>query len=83
MKTERYAVDRIEDGLAVLIADNDGVAALTLSADEYSLRVNDIVDITAEGDSIISLERRDDIRDERLASVKSRLQGLFKRSKKQ
>ena len=83
MEKERYAVDRIEGGLAVLVADRGGVADLHLLAAEYGLAVNDILDITSDGGAIISIRKRDDIRDERLASVESRLHNLFKRGKKQ
>lgn len=83
MSEQRYAVDRIEEGLAVLIPDKDGLEPLYLSAVEYGLRVNDIVDITEDDGNIVSLKMRDDIREERISSVKSRLQGLFKRGKKQ
>lgn len=80
MKSGKYAVDRIEGELAVLISDGGTVVHLPLS--EHSLKVNDLVLLTFDGEGLISLKMLDGERDERLKQNKSRLSALFAKGKK-
>lgn len=83
MITRRYAVDRIEGRLAVLVADERGVADLHLDASEHGLCVNDIADCDFEGDRLVSLRKNPEERERRLASNRSRLRALFNKKKPQ
>ena len=80
MKTVRCSVDRLEGEIAVLLSDEDEV--FHLNAKEFSLSVNDIADITIEGERVISVIKRDEVAKERYESNKSRLSALFAKSKK-
>ena len=79
MKTVRCSVDRIEGSIAVLISDNDEI--YHLNARNYSLSVNDVVDITVDGTDIVSLVQKDAVSKERYENNKSRLSALFKKNK--
>ena len=79
--TFRYSVDRIEEGTAVLIPDGNE-KTLYLNSEEYKLYENDIVDITFNDGEIVSLQKDDTARDERLSTAKSKLKALFAKSKK-
>ena len=81
MKKERYAVDRIVSGIAVLIPDNDG-KPVELDAVVYSLSESDIVDITFDGEKIVSLVKLPDEREIRLARVRKKLEFLKNKNKK-
>ena len=78
---ERYSVDRIVDGIATLVHDGDG-ATIYIEAAKYSLSVNDIVDVTFDGDLVLSLTKDEEEKQRRLMMAKSRLHSLFNKSKR-
>ena len=78
---KRYSVDRIVEGIAVLIPDGEG-DALHLDANEYSLSANDIADIELDGSKVLSLTKDERARAERLSKAKSKLHSLFAKKKK-
>ena len=81
MKNGKYAVDRIEGDVAVLISDDDG-SYLHLPRDEHALSVNDLVYLEFESDNLISLKRLDEEKEVRLNKNKSRLEALFAKGRK-
>ena len=81
MKNGKYAVDRIEGTLAVLISDAD-CSVYHLPTDKYSLKVNDVVMLEFDGDALASLRRLDEEKDERLKRNRERLNALFAKGKK-
>jgi len=81
MKSGKYAVDRIEGELAVLISDEDGTS-LHLPWREHSLKVNDILLLDFDGDRLVSLKRLDGEKEERLKNNRSRLSALFAKGNK-
>lgn len=80
MKSEKYAVDRIEGELAVLISDEGSI--LHLPKEKYSLKVNDLLLLTFEGDKLLSLEMLEVEKERRLEKNKSRLSALFAKGRK-
>ncbi|MBQ8720177.1 MAG: hypothetical protein IJY65_04005 [Clostridia bacterium] len=78
---KRFAVDRIEGALAVLISDSDN-EILTLPYEEYGLSVNDILDITLEGGKVLGIVRLENEKDARLKKNSARLSALFAKGKK-
>ena len=80
MVSERYSVDRVVSDIAVLVSDTG--REITLSAEEYGLNTNDIVDITFDGDVPVKVERCDGEKEKRLAKNRERLASLFKNKKK-
>ena len=81
MKNGKYAVDRIEGGLAVLISDDDG-SAIHLPSDEHGLSVNDLVYLEFDNGRLSSLKRLDGEKEARLKKNKSRLEALFAKGRK-
>ena len=80
MKTLRCSVDRIEDELAVLVSDDN--RTLHLKAKDYSLSVNDVVDITLEGDKITTVKKQPEEAHSRYEKNEGRLKALFAKNKK-
>lgn len=78
---KRFAVDRIEGALAVLIADADN-EILTLPQEEYRLAVNDVVDVEINNGKAKIITRLDNEKDARLAKNRARLDSLFAKGKK-
>ena len=78
---KRFAVDRIEGALAVLIADSDN-EILNLPAEEYRLSVNDIVDVTFCGKEVEAVTPVESEKEKRLAANKAKLAALFAKGKK-
>ena len=81
MKNGKYAVDRIEGDVAVLISDDDG-SYLHLPNDTHRLSVNDLVYLEFDDGSLISLKKLDGEKEDRLEKNKSRLQALFAKGRK-
>ncbi len=79
----RYCVDRVVEGILVLVPDEDGAPVLKLDKNDYPYAQNDVLDIELDecGD-VVSATARPDVRDERLAKNKSRLHALFNKNKK-
>ena len=81
MKNGKYAVDRIEGDVAVLISDDDG-SYLHLPRGEHALSVNDLVYLEFDNENLISLKKLDGEKEDRLNKNKSRLQALFAKGRK-
>jgi hypothetical protein len=78
---KRFAVDRIEGRLAVLIADADN-ETLTLPYEEYRLAVNDVVDVEINNGKVEKIFRLDNEKSSRLEKNRARLDSLFAKGKK-
>ena len=78
---KRFAVDRIEGTLAVLIADADN-ETLTLPYEEYRLAVNDVVDVEINNGKVEKIYRLDNEKSSRLEKNRARLDSLFAKGKK-
>ena len=78
---KRFAVDRIEGALAVLIADADN-ETLTLPYEEYRLAVNDVVDVEINNGKVEKIFRLDNEKSLRLEKNRARLDSLFAKGKK-
>jgi hypothetical protein len=78
---KRFAVDRIEGTLAVLIADADN-ETLTLPYEEYRLAVNDVVDVEINNGKVEKIFRLDNEKSLRLEKNRARLDSLFAKGKK-
>lgn len=78
---KRFAVDRIEGALAVLIADADN-ETLTLPYEEYRLAVNDVVDVEINNGKVEKIFRLDNEKSSRLEKNRARLDSLFAKGKK-
>jgi hypothetical protein len=74
-------VDRIEGNLAVLVSD-EGKHTITLSAQDFGLHTNLTVDVTFDGEQIISVKEVAGESERRLAENTNRLHALFSRNKK-
>ena len=79
MEIKRCSVDRVVEGLAGLVCD-DG-AVYHLDAKKYGLAANDVLDLTVEGKTILSVKSLPEIKDERFAKNQSRLRSLFSKNK--
>ena len=80
MKTLRYSVDRIEGELAILVPD-EGKSVIELPVSRFGFKVNMILDVTFDGEKIVSIKEVSDEQDKRLAANKSRLRSLFAKNK--
>ena len=78
--SNRYAVDRIVDGLAVLIPDNEG-NTLYLDARKYGLCANDILDITMSDDGEPEITKNEEEKIRRLENSRIKLNSLFNKKK--
>ena len=80
---KKYAVDRIESGIAILIADSDGACLhLPVAAFGFDPAEHDIVWLELDAAGGVISARRDDVeRDARLADADTRLKRLFGREK--
>ena len=78
---KRFAVDRIEGTLAVLIADADN-ETLTLPYEEYRLAVNDVIDVEINNGKVEKIFRLDNEKSSRLEKNRARLDSLFAKGKK-
>ena len=82
MKTRRYAVDRIVDGMIILVPDGE-YPQLTLPCSEYHFSVNDVVDVCLSDDGrIASCLLCEGVGEKRRSESAARLHSLFSRSKK-
>lgn len=79
--TVRYAIDRREGALLVLIPD-EGQKELLLDKNQYDLSVGDVVDVTFEGDAVASVSLCAEETERRKSSAHSRLAALFAKGKK-
>lgn len=79
MEIKRCSVDRIVEGLAVLVCD-DG-AVYHLDAKKYGLSANDVLDITTDGKDVLSVKSLPEVKEERFAKNQSRLRSLFSKNK--
>lgn len=80
-KNVRYAIDRKEGTLLVLIPDV-GQKELFLNKNQYDLSVGDVVDVTFEGDAVVSVSLCEEETERRNSSMHSRLAALFAKGKK-
>lgn len=80
-KTVRYSVDRREGELLVLIPD-DGQKELLLDRGQYDFAVNDILDVTMDGETVLAVTPCKKETDDRERSMKNRLSALFAKGKK-
>ena len=79
--TKRYTVDRIEGSLAVLVSD-EGKHTLTLSAHEFGLHTNMTLDVTFDGERVVSVKEVEGESERRLSENTNRLHALFSKNKK-
>ena len=79
MKTVKASVDRIEEGVAVIITDD--AEKYEVSAEEYGLSANDIVNLTLDNGEIKALVKDDEEREKRLKKNTERLRSLFGKKK--
>ena len=80
-KTVRYSVDRREGALLVLIPD-EGQKELLLDASKYDFSVNDLLDVTLDGETVLAVMPCKKETDDRKESMKNRLSALFAKGKK-
>lgn len=79
-ETIRFAVDRTEGTLLVLVPD-EGEKALWLDKKQYVFSVGDVLDVTLDGDAVLSVKLCKEETERRKSSAKSRLAALFAKSK--
>ena len=79
-KTVRFAVDRREGSLLVLIPD-EGEKGLWLDQKQYGFSVGDVLDVTLDDDEILSASLCKEETEKRRSSAKSRLATLFAKGK--
>ncbi len=76
-----YSVDRITEGIAVLVPD-EGKKTLKISVADFPCSVNDILEVEYDGDKIISVSSKPEERESRLKKNADRLAVLFAKRKK-
>ncbi len=80
-KTVRYSVDRREGELLVLIPD-EGQKELLLRSSQYDFSVNDILDVTMDGETVLEVTLCKGETEGREKSMQTRLSALFAKGKK-
>ena len=80
-QTIRFAIDRIEGAWLVLVPD-EGQKELLLEKNQYAFSVGDVLDVTLEGEEILSVARCEKETERRKSSGRSRLAALFAKGKK-
>ncbi len=82
MKKEKYVIDRIENGIMVLLSDNDDTELL-VRAEDYSpeLSENDIVYVNFEDGEVKEIAADKDETAKKKAEIKKKFSSLFDKKK--
>ena len=81
-KTVRYAVDRREGSLLVLIPDDGTQKELLLDKNQYDFSVGDVLDVTFEDETVLDVCLQKEEAQARERSNRARLSALFAKGRK-